>query len=569
LISNIFLENIPSPIATSESAAQTSLTGPPSASSTKENVAQSVPAAPEKAPKKDSLLNIPSRTSSQTKRDASSTSPPLTGATVTDESASVGRGSKRSILGRKRDVSKSSSRRARKEQRNLEASREAAPAIVQSDGATGTEKKGSFGFLAFLNCCSGHQDTNAMDIDDPTLPPKKSKIQPLREKPLNEVEKKNTTGNGESVKGSEAKDTFEEKQGSTEEKEKQEIPVTSEKKQIPETRPSITRTENSREKPTVPAPTAVSADAAETLAATRDQPLPPASSDGQHSQVPLISTAALQAPTVSVQAPTPIVAQGEASPAPDWTTDQSKRNNDVDMPDAPPEEEKVVANETSSPAPSKAEVQKTELPPPPPLEQRQSQVMNNDFAAVSSSSRVMKQAWLLPPVQPHLSGRKCLVLDLDETLVHSSFKILNQADFTIPVEIEGQYHNVYVIKRPGVDAFMKRVGELYEVVVFTASVSKYGDPLLNQLDIHHVVHHRLFRESCYNHQGNYVKVGLEGLLLVGRIQFADTYSRISLKSAATFVRPSSSTIRQHHTSSTLNMPFQSAAGSPTHTTMSC
>jgi RNA polymerase II subunit A small phosphatase-like protein len=89
------------------------------------------------------------------------------------------------------------------------------------------------------------------------------------------------------------------------------------------------------------------------------------------------------------------------------------------------------------------------------------------------------------------------------------------------VEIEGQYHNVYVIKRPGVDQFMKRVGELYEVVVFTASVSKvsgalplsdlcpdnpkYGDPLLDQLDIHHVVHHRLFRESCYNHQGNYVK----------------------------------------------------------------
>ena len=82
---------------------------------------------------------------------------------------------------------------------------------------------------------------------------------------------------------------------------------------------------------------------------------------------------------------------------------------------------------------------------------------------------------------------------------------------------------MYVIKRPGVDEFMKRVGELYEVVVFTASVSKvspnysslrecgiltrsqYGDPLLDQLDIHKVVHHRLFRESCYNHQGNYVK----------------------------------------------------------------
>ncbi|KAF4121722.1 hypothetical protein GMORB2_1561 [Geosmithia morbida] len=113
--------------------------------------------------------------------------------------------------------------------------------------------------------------------------------------------------------------------------------------------------------------------------------------------------------------------------------------------------------------------------------------------------------YLLPEILPEHRGRKCLVLDLDETLVHSSFKILHQADFTIPVEIEGNYHNVYVIKRPGVDEFMKRVGELYEVVVFTASVSKYGDPLLDQLDIHKVVHHRLFRESCYNHQGNYVK----------------------------------------------------------------
>lgn len=49
---------------------------------------------------------------------------------------------------------------------------------------------------------------------------------------------------------------------------------------------------------------------------------------------------------------------------------------------------------------------------------------------------------------------------------------------TIPVEIEGTYHNVYVIKRPGVDAFMKRMGELYEVVVFTASVSKVCCKLL-------------------------------------------------------------------------------------------
>lgn len=57
-------------------------------------------------------------------------------------------------------------------------------------------------------------------------------------------------------------------------------------------------------------------------------------------------------------------------------------------------------------------------------------------------------------------------------------QILHQADFTIPVEIEGNYHNVYVIKRPGVDEFMKRVGELYEVVVFTAGGIDCFDSLL-------------------------------------------------------------------------------------------
>ena len=68
------------------------------------------------------------------------------------------------------------------------------------------------------------------------------------------------------------------------------------------------------------------------------------------------------------------------------------------------------------------------------------------------------------------------------------------------------------------------MGEIYEVVVFTASLSKvdflsyipgiilisfsaqYADPVLDKLDIHQVVSHRLFRESCYNHKGNYVKV---------------------------------------------------------------
>ncbi|CCE80355.1 Piso0_003471 [Millerozyma farinosa CBS 7064] len=116
-----------------------------------------------------------------------------------------------------------------------------------------------------------------------------------------------------------------------------------------------------------------------------------------------------------------------------------------------------------------------------------------------------ESGWLLGVKDKKFGNKKCLVLDLDETLVHSSFKYLRSADFVIPVEIDNQIHHVYVIKRPGVDEFLEKVGKWFEVVVFTASVSKYGDPLLNKLDIHKSVHHRLFRDSCYNYQGNFIK----------------------------------------------------------------
>ena len=115
------------------------------------------------------------------------------------------------------------------------------------------------------------------------------------------------------------------------------------------------------------------------------------------------------------------------------------------------------------------------------------------------------QQWLLPPLLPEDEGKKCLVLDLDETLVHSSFKPVANADFIIPVEIEEHVYQVYVLKRPGVDDFLKRVGEMFEVVVFTASLAKYADPVIDLLDKHGVVRHRLFREACSNHKGNYVK----------------------------------------------------------------
>lgn len=113
--------------------------------------------------------------------------------------------------------------------------------------------------------------------------------------------------------------------------------------------------------------------------------------------------------------------------------------------------------------------------------------------------------FLLPPVRHQDMHKKCMVIDLDETLVHSSFKPISNADFVVPVEIDGTVHQVYVLKRPYVDEFLQRMGELYECVLFTASLAKYADPVADLLDRWGVFRSRLFRESCVFHRGNYVK----------------------------------------------------------------
>jgi len=116
-----------------------------------------------------------------------------------------------------------------------------------------------------------------------------------------------------------------------------------------------------------------------------------------------------------------------------------------------------------------------------------------------------QQKFLLPDWAPGETKKKTLVLDLDETLVHSSFKPIPDPDFVMSIELENVIHKVYVRKRSGVDNFLRVVGEKFEVVVFTASLAKYADPLLDILDRQRLVKKRLFREACVQHYGNYVK----------------------------------------------------------------
>ncbi|XP_067643171.1 phosphatase Herzog isoform X1 [Eurosta solidaginis] len=116
-----------------------------------------------------------------------------------------------------------------------------------------------------------------------------------------------------------------------------------------------------------------------------------------------------------------------------------------------------------------------------------------------------QQRYLLPQVRHSDMHKKCMVIDLDETLVHSSFKPIPNADFIVPVEIDGTIHQVYVLKRPYVDEFLRKMGELYECVLFTASLAKYADPVADLLDKWDVFRARLFRESCVYYRGNYIK----------------------------------------------------------------
>jgi RNA polymerase II subunit A small phosphatase-like protein len=107
---------------------------------------------------------------------------------------------------------------------------------------------------------------------------------------------------------------------------------------------------------------------------------------------------------------------------------------------------------------------------------------------------------------PNTTGKKmCLVLDLDETLVHSSFKPVPHSDFILNIEMDGITHKVYVLKRPGVDEFLVRMAEFYELVIFTASLDKYANPLLDLLDKQKTISGRLYREHCTRQGQTYVK----------------------------------------------------------------
>ncbi|KAI4182710.1 MAG: hypothetical protein LQ346_006514 [Caloplaca aetnensis] len=384
------------------------------------------------------------------------------------------RASKGSIKASSRRESTASSKLSRKEKAVVPAasSREKEGEIDSTSHAEKPKKKGLSRFLSVLNCCSPSKDAHASDSQQ-DVPSKKARtLQANRGRQPTPITKPNASA--EESRETESKEAVEDNIAGPPYSEltpaaKPKI-IEPTRKQTPMMEKSPIASDNvpSAEPKLIP-----------TQSTPSEQPLPPLPPNGNGTapDVHDVSNEEAVAPGTDgpVESPAPtstgMAEEGmskEESTINDRTPQQEAR--DVEMPDAPPvpsPPEQPAAHQ-EIPAPN---LLPTPLPPPPPIP-NPSRPGPSDQQTSNGATTGDQQKWLLPPVADRFRGKKCLVLDLDETLVHSSFKILHQADFTIPVEIEGQFHNVYVIKRPGVDQFMKRVGELYEVVVFTASVSK-------------------------------------------------------------------------------------------------
>ncbi|KAH7105347.1 NIF-domain-containing protein [Auriculariales sp. MPI-PUGE-AT-0066] len=120
----------------------------------------------------------------------------------------------------------------------------------------------------------------------------------------------------------------------------------------------------------------------------------------------------------------------------------------------------------------------------------------------------------LPRLRPGIHLPKTLVLDLDETLIHSTTRPLHATTggggllgfggrrgkpggHMVEVVLGGRSTLYHVYKRPFVDYFLRKVSSWYTVVIFTASMQEYADPVIDWLDGGRgILVRRFFRESC-------------------------------------------------------------------------
>lgn len=131
-------------------------------------------------------------------------------------------------------------------------------------------------------------------------------------------------------------------------------------------------------------------------------------------------------------------------------------------------------------------------------------------------------SYKLSAIDPaNLKHQKTLILDLDETLIHSMSKggrmssghMVEVRLNTTYVGVGGQQtigpqHPIlyYVHKRPHCDEFLRRVSKWYNLVVFTASVQEYADPVIDWLESDRKYFSaRYYRQHCTFRHGAFIK----------------------------------------------------------------
>ncbi|KAI4276500.1 MAG: hypothetical protein L6R35_006206 [Caloplaca aegaea] len=116
-------------------------------------------------------------------------------------------------------------------------------------------------------------------------------------------------------------------------------------------------------------------------------------------------------------------------------------------------------------------------------------------------------------------AKKTLVIDLDETLIHSLAKggrmssghmvevKLNTTVGYGSTTLRPQHPILYYVhKRPHCDEFLRKVCNWYELVVFTASVQEYADPVIDWLEQERKYFtRRYYRQHCTFRNGAYIK----------------------------------------------------------------
>lgn len=164
----------------------------------------------------------------------------------------------------------------------------------------------------------------------------------------------------------------------------------------------------------------------------------------------------------------------------------------------------AASPQAAAPASSNFMTQVSRDKPTPQAVSRVQRPMSASRNIAPSYAASRSNTGLLPPHRH--DQRMLLVLDMDETLLHAAVNPV-QHDVSFVVHMEtGQSVPVYVKFRPHLTRFLEAVSRLFEVAVFTASIPRYANQVLDYIDPSgSLVHHRLFRQHCSEVDGTYVK----------------------------------------------------------------